>query len=97
MRWKLYPFLIYLFLQNYVTLTGSELIDEIQSHKDGINLEEEPELYKNMYISITVGCILIEVYWFWNFFSEFKEWTRDGLHYFKDVWNYLDFAILVVS
>lgn len=97
-KWKLFPFLIYLGIQNYVTLIGSEIIDELKAHHHKpIDLAGEPTTFQNTYYTIIVGCFLIEFYWFWNFFSECKEWRRDGLDYFKDIWNFLDVSIIVVT
>lgn len=51
-----------------------------------------------MYRVIVICCFFCQVYWVNNTYSEIKEIMRDGINdYFKDVWNYLDFAITVVS
>lgn len=95
-RWKLVPFLVYLAVQNFVTLAGSSLIDEIKDHKE---LSAHPDAYYYcwLYYSVVGCCFFIQFYWLTNLYSEGKEWMRDGLDYFKDVWNYLDFSITVIS
>lgn len=41
--------------------------------------------------------MILEIYWCYHVWSESKEWIRDGISYFKDVWNYLDLIITFIS
>lgn len=55
------------------------------------------EEFKVLYYTLTFACFFLQGYWVWNLIQEFGQLKRDGLMYFKDVWNYLDTAISLVS
>lgn len=92
MFYKFVPFLINLICQNVVTLLGADLIYRVVHDVDN-------KIIGTMSLSILYGgCIIIELYWFANTWSELKEWCRDGIvAYLGDPWNYLDISITILT
>lgn len=92
---RLIPFFFYLIAMNFIVIFGQDFIDEL------MNVDEDhlaKKLTKHtMYLVIISSCCLIQIYWLWNIRNECNELLREGWDYLKDIWNYLDIAISIMT